>query len=161
MCQLFHSDSCSSLLPLTYADRCMRTWFSLSCCVSMIRKLHCLLVRGTAGPSRWQSSWHHIHEYVLHTAWPLDSKCEMVQRESSFGSHSCPPAAGRLWVWEEPSEWTWGWLQEMPTLTFSCSQGLGRSRHAGICCSSGTPSLEAALVALYSYCALPEVSVLL
>lgn len=71
MCQLLHSDSCSFLLPL-------------------------LLVRGTAGPSRRQSSWPHIHESVLRTAWPPDNRCEMVQRESSFGSHSCHPATGRL-----------------------------------------------------------------
>lgn len=131
MCQLLHSDSCSFLIPL-------------------------LLVRGTAGPSRRQSSWPHIHEYVLRTAWPPDNRCETVQRESSFGSHSCHPATGRLWVWEEPREWTQGWLQERPTLMLSCSPGLEGSRQASICCLSGTPALEAALVAWYSYCASPR-----
>lgn len=90
----------------------------------MIRKLQCWLVSGTAGPSRRQTSLHRIHEYVLHTAWPLDNRCETLQLGSSFCFYSCHLAVvGLGW-----SQWVnLGTIKgkarvtHIPALTFSCS----------------------------------------
>lgn len=129
----------------------------------MIRKLQCWLVSGTAGPSRRQTSLHRIHEYVLHTAWPLDNRCETLQLGSSFCFYSCHLAVvGLGW-----SQWVnLGTIKgkarvtHIPALTFSCSWD-GEEQESQPLLLFGTPALEAAILALYSYHTLPEVSVFL